>query len=51
MSELFGSDTSVISRHLSKIFEINELVKDSAVANFATAAAMMKKRFMPLKEY
>ncbi len=39
MSDLFGRDKSVISRHLSNIFEINELVKDSVVAKFATTAA------------
>lgn len=37
--DLFGRDKSVISRHLSNIFEINELAKDSVVANFATTAA------------
>jgi len=38
MCTLFGRDKSVISRHLSKIFEINELERDSVVANFATTA-------------
>lgn len=39
LSDLFGRDKSVISRHLSNIFEINELEKNSVVANFATTAA------------
>ncbi len=37
ITELFERDKSVISRHLSNIFENNELEKDSVVANFATA--------------
>ncbi|MFO2976066.1 hypothetical protein SCO70_00715 [Legionella pneumophila serogroup 3] len=36
MTQLFGRDRSVISRHLSNIFKTNELDKDSVVANFAT---------------
>ncbi|HAU0882375.1 TPA: hypothetical protein ACT9A3_002955 [Legionella pneumophila] len=36
MTQLFGRDRSVISRHLSNIFNTNELDKDSVVANFAT---------------
>ncbi|HGC5726828.1 TPA: hypothetical protein ACIZAI_001013 [Legionella pneumophila] len=36
MTQLFGPDKSVISRHLSNIFKTNELDKDSVVANFAT---------------
>ena len=39
MVELFGRDKSVISRHLNNIFKINELGRDSVVANFATTAA------------
>lgn len=39
MSALFDRDKSVISRHLSNIFEINELEKHAVVANFATTAA------------
>ena len=39
MSELFGRDKSVISRHLLNIFEINELDKESVVAKSATTAA------------
>ena len=39
MAQLFGSDKSVISRHIGNIFKINELEKDSVVANFATTAA------------
>lgn len=36
IGQLFGRDKSVISRHLSNIFKINELEKLSAVAKFAT---------------
>ena len=39
MADLFQRDKSVISRHISNIFEEGELVKDSVVANFATTAA------------
>ncbi|STX29788.1 Virulence protein [Legionella beliardensis] len=39
MVQLFGRDKSVISRHLSNIFKINELDKNSVVANFATTAS------------
>jgi len=39
MTKLFGRDKSVISRHLSNIFKINELDKTSVVANFATTAS------------
>ena len=39
ISELFGRDKSVISRHLSNIFKNNELDKYSVVAKFATTAA------------
>lgn len=38
ISSLFGRDKSVISRHLSNVFKINELEKDSVVAKFATTA-------------
>ena len=36
IAELFGKDKSVISRHISNIFEEQELTVDSTVANFAT---------------
>ena len=39
ISELFGRDKSVISRHLTNIFKNNELDKISVVATFATTAA------------
>ena len=39
MSDLFGRDKSVISRHISNIFEEGELTPDSVVANSATTAA------------
>ena len=39
LSELFGRDKSVVSRHLLNIFKTKELSKDSVVAFFATTAA------------
>ena len=39
MSELFGRDKSVISRHIKNIFSEKELEKNSVVANFATTAS------------
>lgn len=36
LSDLFGRDKSVISRHLKNIFQTGELEKSSTVANFAT---------------
>ena len=36
IAELFEKDKSVISRHISNIFEEQELSADSTVANFAT---------------
>ena len=36
IAELFEKDKSVISRHISNIFEEQELDKDSTIANFAT---------------
>ena len=39
MTELFQRDKSVISRHISNIFEDGELPQDSVVANYATTAA------------
>ncbi len=36
MSELFGRDKSVISRHIKHIFEEDKLEKEKVVANFAT---------------
>ncbi len=39
MTELFGRDKSVISRHLQNIFQEGELVRDSVVALFAITAA------------
>lgn len=38
MSDLFGRDKSVVSRHIKNIFEEKELEKSSVVANFATTA-------------
>ena len=39
MSDLFGRDKSVISRHIKKIFDSDELFKKEVVAYFATTAA------------
>jgi len=39
MSELFGRDKSVISRHIKNLFEERELLPGAVVANFATTAA------------
>ena len=36
MTELFGRDKSVISRHIKSVYENKELSKDSTVAFFAT---------------
>ena len=36
MSELFGRDKSVVSRHIRNIFREGELEENSTVANFAT---------------
>lgn len=38
MASLFQKNKSTISRHIKKIFDEGELVKDSVVANFATTA-------------
>jgi len=39
MAELFQRDKSVISRHISNVFEEGELPQGSVVANYATTAA------------
>ena len=39
MTELFGRDKSVISRHIRNVFDEKELDRSSVVANFATTAA------------
>ena len=39
ITELFGRDKSVISRHLKNIFKEGELLKESVVAKNATTAA------------
>ncbi len=38
ITQLFGRDKSVISRHLANIFKNNELDKSTVVADFATTA-------------
>ena len=39
LTDLFGRNKSVISRHLRNVFESGELLRSSVVANFATTAA------------
>jgi len=39
MAELFQRDKSTISRHIKKVFEEGELIRDSVVAYFATTAS------------
>jgi DNA ligase (NAD+) len=39
LSDLFGRDKSVVSRHLSNVFKEKELKKESVVAVFATTAS------------
>lgn len=39
MAELFQRNKSTISRHIRKIFEEEELKRESVVAKFATTAA------------
>ncbi len=36
MTNLFGRDKSVISRHIYNVFKENELAREATVANFAT---------------
>lgn len=38
MSQLFGRDKSVISRHIRNVFQEGELIRDSVIAKFATTA-------------
>jgi hypothetical protein len=42
ISELFGRDKSVVSRHIRNVFDEGELRQDSVVANFATTAGDAK---------
>ena len=51
MSELFGRDKSVISRHLNKIFKDGELDKNQAVAKNATVQIEGKKEVTREIEY
>jgi hypothetical protein len=43
LAELFQRDKSVISRHIKNLFDEEELVRGSVVANFATTAADGKR--------
>ena len=45
ISEVFARDKSVISRHIKKIFDDNELSKNSAVAKNATTASGLSTLF------
>ncbi len=51
MSELFGRDKSVISRHIKKIFDSEELQKDQTVAFFATVQSEGSKSVERTIEY
>ena len=39
MTDLFGRDKSVLSRHLNNVFRENELDRQAVVAKFATTAS------------
>ena len=43
MSELFLRDKSVISRHISNVYEEKELMKSSTVAKFATVQTEVER--------
>ena len=45
MSELFGVDRTVITKHLNNIFDDEELDKNSVCANFAHAATFRKETY------
>lgn len=53
MAELFQRDKSTISRHIKNIFNEGELIRNSVVANFATAATDGKhmSKLIPLMIY
>lgn len=51
MSELFGRDKSVISRHIKKIFDSDELYKNQTVAYFATVQNEGSKTVERIIEY
>lgn len=51
LSLLFGRDKSIISRHLSKIFNENELDKNQTVAFFATVQTEGNKKVQREIEY
>jgi hypothetical protein len=42
LADLFQRDKSVISRHIKNIFDEDELIRESVVANFATTATDSK---------
>ncbi len=49
MTDLFGRDKSVISRHIANIFEEGELIPGVVVTDFATTAADGKTYFAELQ--
>ena len=51
MSELFQRDKSTISRHIKKIFEEGELVREATVANFATVQTEGERQVQRNIEY
>ena len=51
MSELFGRDKSVISRHLRNIFKSNELEPEATVAKFATVQKEGEREIERTVEY
>jgi len=53
MSQLFGRDKSVISRHIRNVYMEGELLRESTVANFATVQDKMADEYpetLPPKE-
>ena len=51
MSELFQRDKSTVSRHIKKIFEEGELVREATVANFATVQTEGERQVQRNIEY
>ena len=51
MAELFGRDKSVISRHITNVFEEGELDRGATVAEFATVQSEGDRQVQRLTEY
>ncbi|MCK5744142.1 MAG: virulence RhuM family protein [Caldisericia bacterium] len=51
MSELFGRDKSVVSRHLNNIFKTKELDEKATVAKIATVQAEGTRKVMRKIDY